>query len=122
MEAIWRLEDKPNPNNSGTFFRRGDVIDIFDDGKFPDKQAWPHAVIKMPGYDKSLLKFMLESIAVINEHNELVVISVRRYFIDVTLIDPVIVAAARDNRSITVGDSMLSGTIRDRLTGSVYSG
>ena len=118
-EALIRLEDK---NLDPITFSQGDVVDIFDDGKFPDKVAYPHAVIKIPCYPKENLKFLLAPHLVYNvEFKQIEVIRPRLYFIDASIIDLTIVTELRTNREITVDSSLINGSVRNRATYEVYN-
>ncbi len=50
-EVLIRLEDKTDNPKS---LSQGDVVDLFDYGRYPDQVAYPHAVIKIPGYHPEL--------------------------------------------------------------------
>jgi len=119
-EALIRLEDK---NLDPMTFSQGDVVDIFDDGRFPDQVAYPHAVIKIPGYLKENLDFMLTPHMLYNaETTNMDMIRVRLYYIDATIIDSELVTELRTNRYITVDPSKINGAIKNRATGEIYNG
>lgn len=119
-EALIRLEDK-NPDL--LTFSQGDVVDLFDDGKFPDQVVYPHAVIKIPGYPKENLKFMLKPHELYNpETKEMDIIRPRLYYVDASIIDPELVSELRTNRYITVDPSLINGSVRNRVTGEIYNG
>ena len=119
-EVLIRLEDKnPNPKS----FSQGDPVDVFDDGRFPDRVAYPHAVIKIPGYPAKDLRWVLTPWVIWNsETKEMDMQAIRLYYIDATIIDPALVAELRGNREITVDPSLINGSVRNRATGEIYNG
>jgi len=119
-EVLIRLENKTDNPKS---FSRGDAIDLFDDGRFPDVVKYPHAVIKIPGYPKSNLQFLLTPHMIYNpETKDMDIIRVRLYFIDASVIAPTLVDKLRRDRVITVDPIYISGSIRNRATGEIYNG
>lgn len=119
-EAFLRLEDK---NLDPLTFSQGDVVDLFDDGKFPDQVAYPHAVIKIPGYPKENLEFVLEPYKVTNPETQMVEIQqLREWYVDADIIDLALVTELRTNRYITVNASLINSSIRNRISGEIYNG